>query len=150
MDITITSFLSADHKKCDTYFAQAECDAAARSWTQAADKLDHFGRELEHHMAMEEQVLFPAFEHATGNSTGPTAVMRIEHAQMRALLNELRDAVVAQDGDTYAGHADTFNTMLQQHNLKEENILYRMTDRLLDAAETVASMRGLHAHPTGA
>jgi len=82
---------------------------------------------------MEEEVLFPAFEARTGNSMGPTQVMRMEHAQMRGLLQEMASAVLAGNQNGFLGLSETLNMLMQQHNLKEENMLYPMSDRVLDS-----------------
>lgn len=145
MTSTITAFLGADHKKCDADFLHAETLAAEGRWQEADDSFGHLATGLEQHFTMEEQVLFPAFEGATGNSNGPTAVMRNEHAQMRALLVELQTALRQQDQDAYAGHSETLHILMQQHNIKEENILYRMADRVLGAGALIPAMRACAA-----
>ena len=76
----------------------------------------------------EEQELFPRFEAATGMTQGPTQVMRDEHADMRATLAQLHAALDSRDLDEFAGEAETLLIMMQQHNMKEENILYPMCD----------------------
>jgi len=45
----------------------------------------------------------------------------------------------------FAGHAETLHILMQQHNMKEEQVLYPMTDRLLggQAADLVAQMSGI-------
>jgi len=80
---------------------------------------------------MEEQVLFPAFEQKTGSTEGPTEIMRNEHRQIRAIIEMLMKSLALQEKDEYLGHSETMNIMIQQHNMKEENILYPMTDQLL-------------------
>ena len=59
--------------------------------------------------------------------------MRFEHEQMRPLLAQLGDACAARDGEAYAGAAETLLILMQQHNMKEENILYPMCDQALGA-----------------
>jgi DUF438 domain-containing protein len=94
---------------------------------------------MERHFSREEEVLFPAFEHRSGGG-GPSTVMRMEHAQMRALFQEMGDALAAGEGNRYLGLGETLLVMMQQHNLKEEQILYSMTDRLL--ADTAPDLVG--------
>ena len=79
-------------------------------------------------------MLFPAFEAATGMSGGPTQIMRMEHAQMRDLLAQMDAALQQKNRDAFAGIADTLLIMMQQHNMKEENILYPMCDNSLAGA----------------
>jgi iron-sulfur cluster repair protein YtfE (RIC family) len=56
---------------------------------------------MEQHFQKEEEVLFPAFEQSTGNTMGPTRVMRLEHQQMREALAEMAGALAAGDLDDF-------------------------------------------------
>lgn len=128
---TLTDPMHHHHKHCDDLFAAAEAAVAARDWAGGQPLLARFHDELETHFRTEEELLFPAFETATGMSGGPTQMMRFEHAQMRDLLDRMAQALAAQDKDTFAGAAETLLVLMQQHNMKEENILYPMCDRSL-------------------
>jgi iron-sulfur cluster repair protein YtfE (RIC family) len=127
----VTAPLIAHHKLCDDDFAAAEDAARRDDWQACAPAFNKFRDELETHFSVEETTLFPAFERSTGMSGGPTQVMRMEHAQMRGLLEELAEAVVNRDADGFGGASETLLVIMQQHNLKEENILYPMCDRTL-------------------
>lgn len=126
---TLTEPLRHHHKHCDDLFVAAEAAVVARDWTTAAQQVPEFIAEMETHFCSEEETLFPAFETATGMTMGPTRMMRIEHAQMRELFEQMHGALVARDADTFAGVAETLLILMQQHNMKEENILYPMCDR---------------------
>ncbi|MDP1652299.1 MAG: hemerythrin domain-containing protein [Rhodocyclaceae bacterium] len=121
------------HKHCDDLFVEAEAAVAAKDWTNASELLAAFHTELETHFRTEEEVLFPAFEAATGMTMGPTRMMRFEHAQMRELLDQMGTALDKPDRDNFSGAAETLLIFMQQHNMKEENILYPMCDRGLAA-----------------
>lgn len=142
---TISRYLGADHKRCDEFFAQAETAVAATLWTNAEQAMNAFCEALEQHFSMEEQVLFPEFEEAVGSSEGPTAVMRMEHRQMREILTMLNECLDRHDVDGFLGYSETLNTLMQQHNMKEEGILYQMTDRVLNGRqdEIIGAMRGI-------
>jgi len=128
---TIMDFLGGDHRACDDLFASAEVAVAQKNWDSARSLFERFQTAMAHHLAMEEEVLFPAFEARTGMRTGPTEVMRTEHAQMRGLLQEMAGAVTNADESRYLGLSETLNMLMQQHNLKEENMLYPMSDQVL-------------------
>jgi hemerythrin-like domain-containing protein len=128
---TIVEFLGGDHRACDDLFASAEAAVAQKNWDSARSLFERFQNAMAHHLAMEEDVLFPAFEARTGMTSGPTEVMRMEHAQMRDLLQEMAKAVAAGNQNGYLGLSETLNMLMQQHNLKEENMLYPMADRVL-------------------
>lgn len=125
---SIAELMTHDHRSCDHDFARAETLAHKKDWNAAALALEAFTTGLEAHFQAEEQELFPRFEAVTGMTQGPTQVMRDEHADMRATLAQLRAALDSRDLDEFAGEAETLLIMMQQHNMKEENILYPMCD----------------------
>jgi iron-sulfur cluster repair protein YtfE (RIC family) len=127
----ISEFLSDDHNACDNLFAAAENAVAANDWDQARGQFDGFNAGMRRHFAREESVLFPAFEARTGMSGGPTFVMRAEHQQMNGLLGEMNSALSQRDAKTYLGLSETLLMLMRQHNMKEENILYPMSDQAL-------------------
>jgi len=143
----ITHFMSNDHRHCDGLFAAAEEIAASGDLATCRTRFQEFQAAMEQHFAMEEQELFPAFEKASGNTMGPTRVMRLEHQQMRNVLAELAETLAADDLEEYLGQAETLLILMQQHNIKEEQMLYPMTDQLLgDSGDVVIdAMRELQA-----
>ena len=62
--------------------------------------------------------------------------------QMRELLAAAEVSLGARDADDYSGYAETLLIMAQQHNMKEENVLYPMCDQHL-AAEADGLVRRL-------
>jgi hemerythrin-like domain-containing protein len=129
----IKNFMAGDHRQCDELLVTAEQAVASRSWQEATAAFAGFQHAVLQHFTAEESVLFPAFEEKTGMLSGPTQVMRGEHVQMRELMAAAHAALLAQDADDYAGNAETLFIMMQQHNVKEENVLYPMCDQLLSA-----------------
>lgn len=128
---SIVDFMTQDHRHCDEIYATAEEKVAAGRWDEAAQSWKIFRNALETHLNREEGFLFPAFEAQTGNTQGPTAVMRMEHEQMRSLVSDMDEAIVARDADSFLGLAETLMILTQQHNMKEEQILYPMSDQVL-------------------
>lgn len=128
---SIEEFMAQHHKACDARFARAEAAAAEGAWEAVEREFGVYLKAMEQHFAMEESVLFPAFEERTGMDGGPTYVMREEHEQMRQVLAAMQEAVRARDADEYLGQAETLNVLMQQHNIKEEQVLYRMMDQHL-------------------
>ncbi len=106
---------------------------------------------MEQHLQQEEQILFPAFEQRSGNCMGPTQMMRMEHIPMRELLQIMRASLAERNRRQYLGRSETLLTLMQQHNVKEENVLYPMTDRLLrdEQAHILQHMASCPALPTG-
>lgn len=128
---SIVNVLTRDHRRCDELFARVETDVARGDLVAAAGGFAEFARAMERHLAFEEQALFPAVEEATGQQAGPTQVMRLEHAQMRTLFQEMAQALTSPEAQRYLGLSETLLILLQQHNMKEEHILYQLADATL-------------------
>lgn len=137
----ISHFLGQDHKRCDDIFIQAEGLAAKGDVAGAGAACREFIDAMERHFGMEEQVLFPSFEQATGSTAGPTAVMRHEHMQMRDLFRDMLTSLDGGYNEDFLGAAETLLILMQQHNAKEEQILYPASDRMLEGEEVVSAMR---------
>jgi len=140
--MSITTPLFRHHKHCDEIFAGAEEACADGNWEAGEKAFAHLVDQLEAHFCSEEELLFPAFESATGMTSGPTEVMRGEHRQMRDLLAQMGGALAARDADTFGGAAETLLILMQQHNMKEENILYPMCDNALSTSGIEATLAG--------
>lgn len=130
---TISSFLETDHASCDQSLSDVEEAVEREDWARARRLMADFEAALHRHFAMEEEVLFPAFEQATGMTSGPTAVMRAEHRQLRDIVAEASAALQAHDRDGFCAAAETMQILMGQHNLKEEGVLYPAADRMLHA-----------------
>jgi hemerythrin-like domain-containing protein len=70
--------------------------------------------------------------------------MRYEHEQVKGLIGKLAQALESQDRDAYLSLCESMMILLQQHNMKEEQMLYAMCDRVLppeNKAETLEKMK---------
>jgi hemerythrin-like domain-containing protein len=128
---SISEYLSEEHRHCDDLFVEAENAVSQSRWNDAEKPFHDFMLSTEIHFNREELVLFPAFEQATTPSGGPTEVMRSEHRQIRSILQRLEEALKKRDTDQFLGEAETLLPLVQQHNLKEESMLYRMASQVL-------------------
>jgi len=128
----LTAFFEQDHRDCEARWADVEelldagdIDAARPAWQK-------FETGMLRHLAMEEEVLFPAFESASDmGGGGPTAVMRTEHQHMRELLEQIAVAMKSGDEEQAMDIGDTLLMLAQQHSEKEEDMLYPMAENLL-------------------
>ena len=127
----IRNLMTEDHRHCDDLFAEAELAVGNKNIQAAKAGFEKFQQAMLAHFDAEEKTLFPTFEAKTGMTMGPTQVMRMEHAQIRALMDDASKALAQEQADDYLGYADTLVIMMQQHNMKEENMLYPMCDQHL-------------------
>jgi len=126
-----TSYLSWDHDRLDVLLVEATDALAAGRVGEARERFAEFRTGLKRHIRMEEQVLFPAFERATGMANGPTAVMRQEHRLIEAILEQMASSLASLPlpSDRLAALRAELLSVLSQHNEKEEHIVYPLTDR---------------------
>jgi len=145
MSENIKTFLTKDHRACDEEFANMENAVASDNWVEAKKKFDSFVEDLYGHFDMEEKVMFPAFESRTGMMGGPTQVMRMEHDQMRNVISQMENDVTNKNKDHFFGLSESLMMLMQQHNMKEEQMLYAMADAHLgvDAFDIVEKMKEL-------
>ena len=138
----LAAFFEQDHRDCDARWADVEelldthdVETARLAWKK-------FDTGMRRHIDMEDEVIFPAFEAAARmDGGGPTAVMRMEHKQMIGLLDQIEAAMGSDDAEQAMDLGDTLLMLVQQHNIKEEGMLYPMAENIL--AENWANLAKL-------
>lgn len=141
----ISTYLSDDHAHCDDLFVVAENAISTADWALAESAFDQFRDAVLCHLAREEVILFPAFETTSGMVNGPTQVMRMEHTEMRDTLSAMKDSLTGKDSAAFLGLSETLLMLMRQHNIKEEQILYRMCDQMLagEVDDLLARMKAI-------
>jgi len=105
---------------------------AARFFQQFADKSHH---------AKEEDVFFPVLkQRGIPEQGGPIGVMLHEHVLGRRYVGRMREASQAQpfDARTFADAAKQYIPLLRQRIFKENNVLFRMAERVMSEADDAA------------
>ena len=132
--MTIKDFMTHSHRSCDQLLVLVEDAVDKKDFEGALLKQKDFKDETLHHFKMEEEYLFLMFEAKSGmGSGGPTQVMRMEHEQVRMIFDKLNEAVSQKESDRFFGLSESLMILLQQHNAKEEQMLYTMMQNMLGA-----------------
>lgn len=130
----ITHFYTDDHDQLDGYFKKFQ-ELKRQDYSQAKEYFKKFKFGLQRHIVWEEEIIFPLFEEKTGmKNGGPTEVMRQEHRQIKAHLEEVHKKVQCQDPESDQEEQLLWD-VLKQHNHKEENILYPAIDQSVSDEE---------------
>jgi len=142
----VNEALAWDHDRLDDLEASAFTARARGHFEEAKAIYSVFAFGLRRHIRFEEELLFTEFETRAGvpAESGPTAVMRDEHLEILDCLDRVEKAI----GDRRAPieplrHALRF--VLGNHNLKEEKIVYPMTDRALSEEDRDALVARVQA-----
>ncbi len=145
-EASLVDFFIQDHRDCDARWVDVEELLDSEDIDTAREAWEKYEKGMRRHMGMEEDVLFPAFEAKSGmGGGGPTAVMKMEHQQMRGLLDEIGAAMDSGDAEKALDLGDTLLMLTQQHNVKEEGMLYPMAENLL-ADEWAALVKQLETY----
>lgn len=132
VETRLADYFAGDHRACDEKWVRVEALLGIGDEDTLKNAWQDFDQTTRRHLAMEEEVLFPAFEASHGmGQTGPTVVMRMEHEQIRALLDQIGFNIEAGDADEALDLGDTLHILIQQHNIKEEGMLYPMAENVL-------------------
>ena len=142
---------------------EARGDAALPDALPVMRRIGHMMEtQLALHARKEDEALFPAIEAIIGVEGGPTTVMRLEHKDIHAQgellrqtlrqLNEVEHPAIEAGGDKLralaarGGSAESLRAtaaeiieLLDMHFGKEEQILFPMTEQILDD-ETLAEV----------
>jgi hemerythrin-like domain-containing protein len=127
----LSEFFKQDHRDCDARWADVEELLVSADIELARPAWQKYDAGMRRHLAMEEEVLFTAFDAKSDMIGGPTAVMRMEHQQMLGLLDQIGEAMDCGDMQGALDIGDTLLMLVQQHNVKEENMLYPMAENML-------------------
>lgn len=138
---SVKELLGGDHRRLDAMLADAKRGLAAGDLAGAAEHFARFRSGLERHIALEEEIVFPAFESLAGpNAAGPTQVMCREHTEIRRLLAEVSEHLARGGAPGRATPFAALTALLYAHNGKEERILYPATDEAARRSGALAAL----------
>lgn len=143
--MTVNQYMTHEHRECDEQFATLENEVDSGDLTKAKLLLAEFLDHMRLHFAMEEEVMFPLFNSAEGGGCNPTGVMIMEHDQMRNIFLALEEALAQGDREKFLGASENLLFVMQQHNMKEEQIMYNMVDNTLPSGSVIEQMERLRA-----
>lgn len=136
----IGAFLERDHEEIDRIFERYQ---ASKDENDAASGavFSKFDERLRRHIDWEEEFLFPVFERRAEKQVvgRPTVLMRHEHEQIRMYLDLIYEAL--DDDEAPCIYENALLTTLEEHNRKEESLLYPWFDRELTEVETQAVLQ---------
>jgi len=152
-----TEVLSAEHRIIERVLdavdrlTQAPLETSLESWKKALDFIRTFADGCHHHK--EEKIFFPAIEeHGIPRSGGPIGMMLMEHEEGREYVKSMVAALALAETNTEAAkeklvqNAKAYLRLLREHIQKEDEILFRMADDVLPAAEQKEILRTFEEH----
>ncbi|MCL4384590.1 hemerythrin domain-containing protein [Patescibacteria group bacterium] len=133
MNEGILDYMSKDHDRLDKIYQEFQ-KVREKDKEEARDLFHEFKTGLQRHIIWEEDILFPLFEEKTeAKENGPTEVMRQEHREIKEVLEKIHDEVRQGTGGQKLDKE--LYGILEEHNRKEEMILYPWIDRAISEKE---------------
>jgi len=135
MPASLKDVLEAEHRDIDLVLEAFAAGAGDANALRTAVAL------LRRHIYFEEISLFPPLRSA--GMFGPVLVMEHEHGLMWPVLDQIEQALDAEDTSAAAELCGDVLQQLAAHNVKEEQILYVQAEALLTAAQLSVLRAGL-------
>lgn len=137
---SVTRVMQEHHQLLDELLALTRVAAENESFAQARQTLAWFRIEIDKHIRVEEQLLFPLLERATGSSGGSTSLRRAEHRHINAALDRI-DLALAEGVDIDEEIIELM-ALLRAHDLKEEQMLHPLSERMVADDQQEALFEG--------
>jgi len=109
-------------------------DAVEREdWGTADQLFKQLVSSLKRHMALEEEVLYPAYEADPHAPQGPTTALRLEHDQIVRLVSDMAQVIKSRGSEHVLDCLVHLENQMIKHHEKEEDIFLPMASHILDA-----------------
>ena len=89
---------------------------------------------LKRHIAMEEEVLYPAYEAAPHAPQGPTTALREEHSTIIRLLQDMAPVIRTRGSEHLLECLAHLESQMIKHHEKEEDIFLPMASHILNSS----------------
>lgn len=134
---TISQYVRSDYERVLKLFCEFE--RLLKYDIETANEVYHqFDKALRRHIRLEDSLLFPLYESYTNfGQDGPTLIMRNEHRVLEDLLNAISCVLIR---DLAVDHSLRYQlkALLDEHNGKEEKMIYPAMDDLLSDEEIMS------------
>jgi hemerythrin-like domain-containing protein len=101
------------------------------NWSQANELFDELVSNVKNHMAMEDEVLYPAYESLTELPQEPIRALKDDHVKIIRLIGDLNVVLETNDSEHILESMIQFEEVLINHHEREENIFLPMAGYFL-------------------
>jgi hemerythrin-like domain-containing protein len=127
------NWLVHEHSLYEGLLTQCQEAVEIEDWSGADRVFRGLVTHLKRHMALEEEVLYPAYETAPEAPQGPTTALREEHDQIVRLVRDMLRIIKTRDSDHVLESLVHLEQQMIKHHEKEEDIFLPMASHILDA-----------------
>ena len=127
------NWLVHEHSLYENLLSLCRDAAEAEDWATVDRVIRELVTHLKRHMALEEEVLFPAYEATPHAPQGPTTALRAEHDDIVRLIRDTARVIRTRDSEPVLECLVQLDARMIKHHEKEEDIFLPMASHILDS-----------------
>ncbi len=127
------NWLIHEHSLYENLLSQCMEGIEMEDWRSVDTLFKRLVKHLKRHMALEEEVLYPAYEAAAYAPQGPTGALREEHDHIVRLIVDMARVIKTRDSDYVLECLTHLEKQMIKHHEKEEDLFLPMASHILEA-----------------
>jgi iron-sulfur cluster repair protein YtfE (RIC family) len=135
------NWLIHEHSQYENLLTECQEAVGIEDWRTVDSLFRTLISHLKRHMAMEEEVLYPAYEEAADAPQGPTRALRDEHDAIVRLIRDMDRVIRSRNSDYTLECLVVLEQQMIKHHEKEEDLFLPMASHILAANRQEISRR---------
>jgi iron-sulfur cluster repair protein YtfE (RIC family) len=135
------NWLEHEHSQYEDLLCQCQDAVESEQWGTVDRLFEQLVSSLKRHMALEEEVLYPAYETTAHAPQGPTRALREEHDQLVRLVSDMARVIKSRGSEHVLECLVHLERQMIKHHEKEEDIFLPMASHILDAKRAEISRK---------
>ncbi|HUT40919.1 MAG TPA: hemerythrin domain-containing protein [Gammaproteobacteria bacterium] len=127
------NWLVHEHSLYENQLSRCRDAVETEDWRSVDQIIHELVTHLKRHMALEEEVLYPAYESSPQAPQGPTMALREEHTNIVRLIQDTARVIRSRDSDQVLECLAHLDYQMIKHHEKEEDIFLPMASHILNA-----------------
>lgn len=127
------SWLVHDHSLYEDLLTECQGAVESEDWRSADEIFNKLIKHLKHHMALEEEVLYPAYDATVSHSPAPTEALQDEHDRLVAMVCDIARVIRNRDSEHMLDCLEQLEKAMIIHHEREEDIFLPMASHILEA-----------------
>ena len=128
---TMDNWLEHEHSLYEDLLSRCAIAAENEEWGRVDLLFGQLVTSLKRHMAMEEEVLYPAYEAEPNAPQGPTRALREEHDRIVQLVRDVAHVIRSRGSEHLLECLEHLEKAMIKHHEKEEDIFLPMASHIL-------------------
>jgi len=125
------NWLEHEHSLYEDLLSRCMDAAELEDWGTATKAFNELVTHLKRHMALEEEVLYPAYEATPHAPQGPTKALREEHDNIVRMVRDMAQLLKTRDSEHVLECLAYLESLMIKHHEKEEDIFLPMESHIL-------------------